>query len=353
MNSPVPFTAPPSAPPRHERILVALTEQEKEMFLPGMDWGNHFTEALKHVELNTLNSADWEHTLREFQPTVLLSAWNTRPLPVSWLETPDCSLRYVCHLVGSARYLVPRVFLERGGLLTNWGSLAGDAVAEHALLLALASLRRQPEWRPLINGLIKDPGRPGTALLRTRTLHGRRVGIHGFGHVARSLVRLLQPFGVEIAAFSAGVPSAVLRAGGVIPCDSLRELAARSEIFFECEALTPRTHGSVDTIVIAALVDDALFVNVGRGPVVDEPALVAAAASERIQIALDVVVNDPIGPGSPFLKVPNAILSPHVAGPTYDQFPECGNHAIENMDRYLRGEPLDALITAELYDRST
>lgn len=353
MNSPAALSIKPAPAVQEDRILVALTPQEQEMFLPELDWGNHVAQTLRKADVASLDAAQWEKFLREFRPTVLVSAWCTKPLPVSWIEEPDCSLRYVCHLVGSARFLVPRRFLERGGLLTNWGGMAGEAVAEHALLLALSSLRRQPAWMPLITGSESAGGWPGTARLGTRTLHNRRVGVHGFGHVARALIRLLKPFGVEIAVQSNGVPPALMRAAGVTPCDSLRELAARSEIFFECEALNPSTRHSVNATVLAALTDGAVFVNVGRGHVVDEPALLVAASAGRIHVALDVVHHDPVGPDSPFLSIPGAVLSPHVAGPTYDQFPDCGQQALANLTRYLRGEPLESLITPESYDRST
>ena len=150
-----------------------------------------------------------------------------------------------------------------------------------------------------------------------------------------------------------GVPAALMTAAGVIPCDSLESLAARSDVFFECEALNPNTAGSVNATVLAALPDGSVFVNVGRGPVIDEPSLLTAARSGRIQIALDVVVNDPIGPDSPFLFVDGAVLSPHIAGPTADQFPDCGQLALANITRHLRGEPPEGLISPELFDRST
>jgi len=323
------------------------------MFLPRVDWKTLPAHSCLQVDTASITAASWEQLLRNYRPTVIVSAWSTQSLPHAWVEASDCPLRYVCHIVGSARNLIPRVFLERGGLLTNWGGIAGETVAEHALLLALASLRRQPDWISVITAPNTAPDRPATARLGTRTLRGQRVGIHGFGYVARSLVHLLKPFGVEIAAFSVGVPPALMQAANVTHCDSLCELAARSDVFFECEALNANTIGKIDTAVLAALPDGAVFVNVGRGPVVDEPALLVAAKSGRIKIALDVVVNDPVGPDSPFLGVRNTILSPHIAGPTYDQFPTCGCFALENIARYLRGESVRAAISTELYDRST
>ncbi|HEY0945087.1 MAG TPA: hydroxyacid dehydrogenase [Opitutaceae bacterium] len=340
-----------ASPAITERVLFALNEHECATFFPGTPPATLAGAEIRWRPAGALTPAAWLALLEEFQPTVLVSCWSTPSLPPSF-ATADSPLRYVCHLVGSARNLVPRGFLERGGLLTNWGPLAGGTVAEHALLLALAALRRQPAWRAVINQPV-TPWVSGTDRLQTRTLIGRRVGIHGFGHVARSLVRLLQPFDVEVAAYSAGVPSAFMQELGVRPCASLRELAAGAEVFFECEALNPQTTASVDGTVLAALPDGALFVNVGRGRVVDEAALLREAESGRIHVALDVVTEEPLVPESRAAGLPDVVLSPHIAGPTWDRFPDCGRLALANLGRYLRGEPLEALITPEIYDRAT
>lgn len=334
-----------------ERVLFALSDAEREAFFP--DGVGAIPGAETHWRPDgPISPEAWSAFLADYRPTALVSCWSTPALPPAFAAA-DSPLRYVCHLVGSARGLVPRAYLERGGILSNWGPLAGDNVAEHALLLALAALRRQAAWRPLIHAPQPKPWRSGTMRLRTRTLIGRRVGIHGFGHVARALVRMLRAFDVKISACSFGVPPQLIREAGVTPCASLAELASTSEVFFGCEALTPHTRGSVDAEVLAALPDGAVFVNVGRGPVVDETALLHAAADGRIQIALDVVSLEPLRADNPLLKIPDAIFSPHIGGPTYDRFSDCGRHALANLRRHLRGELPESRVTLELYDRAT
>jgi phosphoglycerate dehydrogenase-like enzyme len=339
---------------REERVLLVVKSHELLMFLPDLstDRKNFASHEFFHQDPETLGTG-WNALLREFRPTVLISCWNTPALPRDWLVESDCSLRYVCHLAGSVRHLVPRVFLERGGLVTNWGAMAGETVAEHALLLALSALRRQPDWQSVISGPVPQPYLSPMLRLRTRTLRRRRVGVHGFGNVARSLIDLLKPFQVEVSVFSEGVPTALIRNSGATPCDSLRELAQHSEVFFECEALTPLSKGSVNAAVLDALPDAAVFINVARGALVDETALHAAASDGRISIALDVLKEDPINPNSPFLALPGAVISPHIAGPTLDLLPECGRKALENLSSYLAGGTPEALVNLDTYDRST
>jgi phosphoglycerate dehydrogenase-like enzyme len=340
----------PVASPR-PNLVVALPVRERKLFLEAANASGWLPERVHAIWPSDaeLAPAAWPELLRQTQPEILLTGWGTSTLPQAWLDSPDCPLRYVCHVPGSVRKVVPRSFIEKGGLVTNWGGLAGQFVAEHALLLALASLRNFNGWRPFIAQPVQQRE---IECLGTRSLFGRRVGLHGFGNVARALVPLLRPFGVTIHAFSAGVPDPIIRAGGAEPCPSLEELFHRSEILFECEALTAATEGSVSAAVLGKLRDGAVFVNIGRGRVVDEAALVREARSGRIPVAVDVLQNE-ITERSELLQVPQAIVSPHIAGPTYDQYWRCTDFARQNIERFLRGEPPLARVTLEIYDRST
>lgn len=328
------------------RIATAIKPFERDLF--SIHWrGDCATDTLVLTE----NGEDFElDDLIWKNPEVLLACWSTPRLPKVWLESPDCALRYVCYLAGSVRRTVPRSFIEKGGLVTNWGGMAAPQVAEHTLLLTLSILRRQSEWRSFIQ---QPPNKRHLTPLQTRTLYGCRVGLHGFGAVARSLVALLQPFQVNISAFSEGVPPDHMREYGVTPSSSLAELFSGSDVVFECEALTARSAGSVSAAILAELPDGGVFVNVGRGPLVDEAALLAEVKSGRLFAALDVSTNEPFTPDMEFFTTDNILISPHIAGPTNDRLTACGEFARENVARYLRKEPLHAQVTLEIYDRST
>jgi len=350
MSLPRPLLVSPVAQPL-PRLVIALPARERRLFLAPVAepaWAPPSAHVLWPADAEQSAGA-WSEFLGRTRPEILLTGWATPPLPAAWLESPDCPLRYVCHVAGSVRKVVPRSFLEKGGLVTNWGDFAGKFVAEHALLLALASLRNLTAWRPF---LAQPAGEREPESLGTRSLHGRRVGLHGFGHIARALMPLLRPFGVSVHAFSAGVPDAFVRAEGAEPCATLEELFRQSQVLFECEALTPATAGSVSAALLRALPDGAVFVNVGRGRVVDEAALVREAASGRIQVAVDVLAGE-MTARTALAQVPPAILSPHIAGPSHDQYRRCGELALENINRFLRGEPPVARVTLEIYDRST
>ena len=336
-----------------ERILIALSESERNQFWPDFNAEDFAPVQISWVQPEDLASPEkWLHLLEEVRPTVLVSAWSTPRIPFERLSQESGFLRYVCYVCGSVKNVVPREFIARGGLVTNWGSLASHAVAEHALLLILASLRNLPAWYPASRASdIKGQGK--TCALQTRSLRGRSVGIHGFGHIARELVRLLRPFDVTCMAFSKNVPDEEIRARGILPCASLENLFAQNRIVVECEALNAATLGMVTRRHFELMPQGGVFVNVGRGAVVDEAAMLQLAARGRIQVASDVFINEPVPPDSPIHQIPNLIASPHIAGPTADLYSQCGDLALSNIRNYLAGEPLAARVDLEIYDRST
>jgi phosphoglycerate dehydrogenase-like enzyme len=336
---------PPANALRLPKVALAISTAEYQSFLGSR--GDRLTTKVELV--NQAGAPPDLDQLIKLQPDVLITAWSTPSLEKLFIR-PACEVRYICHLTGSVRSVVPRSFIERGGLVTNWGALANVAVAEHALLLALATLRNLPAWNDVIAG---PRNVSATSAIGTRSLAGRKVGIHGFGGVAQALVRLLQPLSVSISSYSAGVPADFMRKRGAEPCHSLADLFAGSEVVFECEALTPKTRHSVSASVLALLPENAVFVNVARGDLVDETALVKEASSGRIRVALDVIASEPLTPQSPVSGIRGALLSPHIAGPTLDLYPRIGDVAVANLERYAAGKPLQDLITLEVFDRST
>lgn len=335
------------------KVLFALSPETKASFFPAFDRLSLEGTELAWLDISGLSSKEWEQHLREIQPEVLVSGWFTPGLPATVAESAEW-LHYVCHVAGSVRFFLPRRLIERGVLVTNWGAVASYSVAEHAILLALGALRGTSRWRSCMENSVTGSQHAAVAL-GTRSLRGRRVGLHGFGGIAREIVALLQPFGVTISAWSAGVSKEYLQQHGVHGCADLEDLFSSSDVLIECEALTPQTEGIVTERLLRRLPEQAVFVNVGRGPVADELALGRLAVEGRIRVALDVYRDEPLPLDSPLLANPETLLSPHIGGPTRDILPACGDLAIRNLRYYLAGEldKLEGLITPQIYDRST
>lgn len=339
-NSPRKSTAP--------KIFFALSDEERRLFFPASQ-SPKLPDA-EWTDVHGIGRNAWTHLLRTASPRVLVTGWSTPALTPAHLVSGGGSIDYVCHVAGSVRHIVSLDMIKAGLKVTNWGTLIAPQVAEHALLTILALMRNLGLWRTALTGG-HDP--IPAERLGTRSLHGKNVSIHGFGAIARELIRLLRPFGVKIRAYSAGVPDALIREHQAVPATSPVELAENADVFVTCEALTPTTKRSIDADVLAALPPGAVFVNVGRGAVVDEEALAEAAKTRGLRVGCDVFSFEPLPADSPLLALPGAILSPHIAGPTLDAYASCGRHALANIQRYLEGRPLEGLVTSEIFPRST
>lgn len=332
-------------------VIVALSDSEIVDFFPGRMWDELTALVPGHhrVSVPVQRPEDWLRIWREQPASILVAAWQTPGLNSILTPADIASLRYVCYLAGSVRKLVPRQLVADGLLVTNWGSSISSTVAECTLMLILMALRRASHWAVAMHrdGAWKNGG------VMTQSLLGRRVGIHGFGAISQKLVPMLRPFTSDIRAFSPRVPGNIFAEHGVKPVPTLEELFSTSDVVVELAALTPENHHIVDEKILRLIPEGGVFVNVGRGSVVDESALARVAKEGKIQIALDVYEVEPLPKDSPLRGLPNVTLLPHLGGPTSDRRRDSGRLALNNLGAYLQGKPLEAVVSLDVYDRST
>lgn len=194
---------------------------------------------------------------------------------------------------------------RRDGLVVTSAKGAYSApVAEHALALVLATLRQLPlraratSWEDEQRGL---------------SLHGRRVTIVGAGGIGLEVLRLLQPFDVEVTVVRRR-PEPVAGAARTVTTDDLAEVLPESDVVVVAAALTPGTTSLLGARELELLPEDAVVVNVARGPLVDTDALVGALAAGRLGGAgLDVTDPEPLPDDHPLWHEPRAIVTPHQA----------------------------------------
>ena len=334
-------------PANHPAALVLLTPQERKEFLP-----ESISEQLSGLLPNAVwveapvSADEWLNLLNTHRPEIVICAWETPPIP---LEASPY-LKYVCYLCGSIRKLVPRDLIREGLLVTNWGAIISNTVAECALLLILATLRRSTHWALAMHtkGEWKTGRHPNTL-----SLFHRRVGLHGLGAIGRDLVELLAPFNVEISAYSPSVPDETFTQLHVHRAATLEELFSNSDVLVELAPGKPANHHLVGEELLNLLPEQAVFVNVGRGMVVDTEALIRVSQEKQIHIALDVYETEPLPKDSPLRGLPNTTLLPHLGGPTPDRRQDCGELAVKNIGNYLNNDPLINLVNLETYDRAT
>jgi D-3-phosphoglycerate dehydrogenase len=171
-------------------------------------------------------------------------------------------------------------------------------------------------------------------------LAGKTVGFVGYGRIAREVARRLVPFGAKAIAFDPFVPKAV-DGTEIVPLDALLE---RADIVSVHATLTPENHHFLDARAFGRMKPGAFLVNVARGALVDETALLSALASGRLAgAALDVFEVEP-PMNRELLGNPNVIPTPHLGASTHEAQARAGSDTVDEVLRALRGEPLTALV---------
>jgi lactate dehydrogenase-like 2-hydroxyacid dehydrogenase len=220
----------------------------------------------------------------------------------------------------------------RGIEVTNAAGLNADDVADHALGLVIAG------WRNIVSGdrsIREGRWRENHREAATSSLTGRRLGIVGLGAIGAASARRAEPFGLEVAWWGPR-PKAVRWPRK----DSLLELAAWSDILLVASRANADNRGMISRSVIEAVGPAGMIVNVGRGSLVDEEALIAALKDGRLgRAGLDVFAEEPT-PAERWADVPNLVLTPHSASATLDTIPRLFAQAIENLRLFFAGAPV-------------
>ena len=199
----------------------------------------------------------------------------------------------------------------KGIPVTNCPDTFIEEVADHAMMLLLATHRRAIEQDRMVREGRWAEGRPQLSLVPR--LLGQTLGLVAFGRVARAVAARARPFGLRIVAYDPFVDELTISALGVAPV-SLHELLAQSDFISAHLPATPLTKGLLKGEHFARMKPNAIFINTGRGPTVDEAALIKALQEKRIAGAgLDVLDVEPPKPDNPLLAMRNVILSPHNA----------------------------------------
>ena len=181
---------------------------------------------------------------------------------------------------------------------------------------------------------------------------GQTAGIVGYGDIGRAAATRLRALGLRILAVRRQGPSLYNvdpLVDQVYSPDHRLEMIARCDYVVAAAPLTPDTRGLIGEPEFAAMKPNAVVINVGRGPVIDEAAMVRALTEGRIKGAgLDVFDKEPLPEGHPFYKLENVLLSPHCADHTADWQEQAMQFFLEQFERYRTGEPLRNVVNKNL-----
>lgn len=235
------------------------------------------------------------------------------------------------HGVGVDAVDIPAL-AARGIPVTNTPDVLTDDVADLAVGLLLASARRLPMLDRHVRAGGWEARRP---LAPARGLRGKVAGIVGLGRIGQAVARRLEPFGMEVRYFQRSTAEVAYARSA-----SLLELARESDYLIVCAPGGPGTRGMIDAAMLDALGPEGTLVNIARGSLVDEQALVAALLEGRLGgAALDVFADEPRVPEA-LKSLDNVVLTPHVGSFTVEARTAMGRLAIANLRAHFAGEPL-------------
>jgi D-2-hydroxyacid dehydrogenase (NADP+) len=222
--------------------------------------------------------------------------------------------------------------------LASAAGVNARAVAEHAIALILAVARRLPEardnqhkkvWRGMIGDLAQ----------REDELGGKTLLIVGMGRIGSHLAKLAKAFDMKVLGIRRDPAQGANGADSIHGMADLVKLVPQADFVALACALTPETTGLMSAAAFAAMKPSAVFVNVARGKVADEVALIKTLQGNRIwAAALDVTVDEPLPASSPLWSMPNVFVTPHTGGETRAYEDNVIDILIENLDRLWRGE---------------
>jgi phosphoglycerate dehydrogenase-like enzyme len=254
---------------------------------------------------------------------------------------------------GVERALTPAA-LHRGVVVTNARGVFTRPIAEHVLLVILAISRNLPQLLELQRERTWQP-------LEGRELRDLTIGIVGYGSLGRAVASLAGSFGARVLATRRNVdgPEPAIddpdegfpflpRLERVYGPDGLPDLLAASDFVVLAAPLTPETDSMIDDEALSAMKGDAWIINVARGRLIDDRALIRALQDGRIGgAALDAFVDEPLPPTSPYWALPNVIVTPHTAWSSGRVLDRSVELFCDNLRRFALGEPLRNVVDPE------
>ncbi len=280
-----------------------------------------------HPETDVICTFDAPANLLELAPQMrwvaLASAGAERTLRQTWSHAPNAPL------------------------ITTANGVHAIPISEHVFSMLLLWARHWPEMFAMQEQRRWPSNASEKQTLEGRELAGATLLIVGLGAIGRRVAQLGRAFGMRTLAIrrSASAGDTDPDVDAIMPMERLDDALAQADYIVLAVPSTPETHHLIDTERLAHVKPGALLVNIARGAIVDEPALLAALRAGALGgAALDVVAQEPLPPDDPLWSAPHIIISPHVSGWTSHYGARLADLLLENIARYRDGRPLRNLV---------
>ena len=248
------------------------------------------------------------------------------------------ALKWMCTpYAGIDQFLAPGAFANPEAMLTNSSGAYGVTIAEHVVMMLLDILRRQPEYRRTI------AAREWKRDLPVRSIRDSRIVLLGTGDIGRETALRLKAFSpAKITGVNRSGRESGECFGSILTADRLDEALPETDVLIISLPGTRESFRMVGEKQLSLLPDGAVIINVGRGSVIDQAALVRELKAGRLHAGLDVFEQEPPDRDDPVWDLPNLLITPHTAGNmtlpyTVKRIVEM---FLEDLERYCAGEPL-------------
>ena len=253
------------------------------------------------------------------------------------------NLRLVGTTYGGVRQNVDDTYaLEKGLTVIHTGASRVKPMAEYTLALILSSLLQIHNYHHYMHS---GESWPRTKFPRTRMLNGRSVGVIGYGRIGKGIIDLLRNFTDDLSVQSNHLSEEDARTDG-LKKRSLEDLFANCEIVILAGGYNPSTHHMIQRKHFDLMRENALFVNIARGKMVNEAEMITAVQEREIYLALDVFEEEPLPANSPLRESDRVLMTPHRANNPIE-FEQRWQTLAEEIERFAHGERPESALTPE------
>ena len=298
--------------------------------------------ATEFPQLQIARLANYDDMEREISDAEVAFIFALRPEQfqaaheLRWIHSPAAAVH---------QFLFPEL-VNSEVILTNARDVHGPVVAEHVIALIFALAKKIPEAARFQQQHVWGQEIVWCGSPRPREIAGATLGLVGFGSIGRSVAKHASALGMHVISArehpDKTTPEFVHE---VLPSSRLDELLARADYVVLAAPVTPATQHMIGRQQLAKMKPDACLINVGRGALIDESALIKALQEHKIGgAALDVFEQEPLPPDSPLWDLGRLLITPHTAGMTEKLWQRHYVLFSENLRRYLSDQPLLALV---------
>jgi phosphoglycerate dehydrogenase-like enzyme len=273
---------------------------------------------------------------------VILASWGLPPLTDEVLARAD-RLRLVAYGAGSVKGFATPALFDRGIAVCHAAPRIADSVAEFTVMVALMGLRRPQDFDRRMKA---GEGWPKAVDAPLYEIANKRVGLLGMGYVGQRTARLFRALGADVWCYDPYLAAEDAAALGVRSA-ALDDLLRGCQVISVHLPVTEETRHLLGRRELSLIADGSVFVNCARAWAVDQDALLAELSTGRFWAALDVFDVEPLSADSPWRRLDSVLLTPHVAGLTRDCYYGLSELMIDEIARFVAGEPLHHRVTRE------